>query len=479
VHPLDLIMRLAPPYRVHDTCGFLDRPAEAWEPGVPADPTRIHVDGRWIKDGQGRTLLLHGVNVSAAAKVPPHLPLTDPGHFRRLAAWGLNAIRLLVVWEALEPERGRYNETYLDAIVRLIEAAWAEGIFTVVDFHQDLFARAFHGDGAPAWALPLRRWPPLHRNINWFFNYFDSHSVKEAFMRFWSNTDGIRDSYAALLAHVARRCARLPGVLGYDIMNEPMAPVRDVFTGRLDRDILPPFYRQMGQAIRAEDPHRLLFIEPGPIAAFSFPSLLTRRPLNMPNLVYAPHFYDQTVSTTRHFNGDLRNLIRSLNVMSHTAARLGASLTIGEFGALNHPDNPRAFYAAQLAQFDRYLVNWFAWNYTPCHVDWNREDASIVAPDGSERPPVAVIIRPYPRATAGTLHTVYYHAPTRDFLMAYRPMPGVTGPTEIFLPASRHYPDGFQVAVRGGDWMFDETRELLLVETDRRATRCVVCVRRS
>jgi endoglycosylceramidase len=473
-------MRLAPPYRVNFTQGYLYSPAESWRRGMPAaDPTTIHVDGRWIKDGQGRTLLFHGVNVSAAAKVPPHLPLTDPAHFRRLASWGLNAVRLLVVWEALEPERGRYNEAYLDTIATLIEAARAQGIHTVIDFHQDLFARALRGDGAPAWALPPHHGRPHHRNVNWFFNYFDSRSVKDAFMRFWSNTDGIRDSYAALLAHVARRCARLPGVLGYDVMNEPMAPVREVFTGEFDRDILPPFYRQMARAIRAEDPHRLLFIEPGPIASFSFPSLLIERRLNLPNLVYAPHLYDQTVSTTRHFSGNPRNLVRSLNVMSHTAARLGVNLTIGEFGAINRPDNPRQFYAAQLAQFDRYLVNWFAWNYTPCHVDWNQEDASIVEPDGRERPPVMALIRPYPRATAGTLQTVFYHAQTRDFLLAYRPASGASGPTEIFLPARRHYADGFHIGVRGGDWCFDEAREVLLVEADPGAAQCVVRVRRA
>jgi len=472
-------MRTAPPYRINYARGFLDYPAASWQPGVAADPHAIHVDGRWIKDQQGRTLLLHGVNVSAAAKVPPHLPLTDPAHFQRLASWGLNAVRLLVVWEALEPERGRYNEGYLDAIVGLIEAAWAQGLFTVIDFHQDLFARFFRGDGAPEWALPPRRRRPLHRNINWFFNYFDSGSVKEAFVRFWSNVDGIRDRYAALLGHVARRCALLPGALGYDVMNEPMAPVADVYTGRLDRDILPPFYRQMARAIRAEHPQCLLFIEPSPIAAFSFPSLLIERPLHLPNVVYAPHLYDQTVSTTRHFNGNAKNLIRSLNVMSHTAAQLGVNLTIGEFGALNRPDNPQAFYAAQLAQFDRYLVNWFAWNYTPCTVDWNREDASIVEPDGCERAPVAAIIRPYPRATAGTLQTVFYHRPTHDFLMAYRPASDIAGPTEIFLPAGRHYGDGFRVTVRNGDWRFDEARELLLVEADRRASQCVVRVRRA
>ncbi|GKT85753.1 glycoside hydrolase family 5 protein [Colletotrichum tofieldiae] len=133
-------------------------------------------DGYFV-DGYGRTLTLHGLNISGASKLPTrpnglsHLtdgffehrtvtfigrpfPLEDaPLHFRRLQAWGLPLIRLLVTWESLghsgpNPQTDLDLE-YIDYLRELIELMPKYGIKCFICAHQDVWSRFSGGSGAP------------------------------------------------------------------------------------------------------------------------------------------------------------------------------------------------------------------------------------------------------------------------------------------------------------------------------------------
>src|SRR5512138_2240499 len=102
---------------------------------------KMHIEGSFIKDNAGRTLMLRGVNLGGSSKVPASpngatyiregffdhrgvsfvgrpFPLAEADeHFRRLRAWGLTFLRLVVTWEAIEHAGpGIYDEGYLDYI---------------------------------------------------------------------------------------------------------------------------------------------------------------------------------------------------------------------------------------------------------------------------------------------------------------------------------------------------------------------------
>ena len=91
------------------------------------------------------------------ASLGPIPALERAERLEQLADWGVSVIRLVISWEAYEPTLGTYDDAYLAAMVRIAEAAWERGIYTIVDVHQDGYSRyqlGGCGDGFPEWAIP-------------------------------------------------------------------------------------------------------------------------------------------------------------------------------------------------------------------------------------------------------------------------------------------------------------------------------------
>lgn len=343
-------------------------------------------------------MLLRGANVSGRSKTPPFLPLDDPRDLDRLAAWGMNAIRLLVTWEGIEPERGDYDDRYLERIAELARAAGELGLHVIVDFHQDLFARDYGGDGAPAWATAG---PGARANgRSWFWHYALSSGVQRSFARFWRDEDGVRTAFFAAVAHTMRMFADIDAIVGWDLFNEPMGSLLDVASGRFERELLTDFHRESIALRDREAPGRLLFVEPTPLVAFGVPSRLGA--LVGSDLVHAPHLYDATALLASRFMPRLSTVPPALQRIARDGQRVQWPTVIGELGVLNGIRDSDAMMEDQCARLDRDFVSWLVWQYNPSTDDWNDEDASIVEPDGSERPWTAALVRPYPRALAGT-----------------------------------------------------------------------------
>ena len=123
----------------------------------------IHVNNktRMLEDAQGRSVIFHGVNV--VYKVAPYIPSNgtfDPDlsltneDIQNMVDWGFNFVRLGVMWEAVERAPGVYNDTYLDEVTKLINKLGENGIYTLVDAHQDVFARRMCGEGVPDFYVP-------------------------------------------------------------------------------------------------------------------------------------------------------------------------------------------------------------------------------------------------------------------------------------------------------------------------------------
>lgn len=120
--------------------------------------------------------MFHGVNV--VFKVDPYIP--SDGEFDSqnslndedialLKKWGMNFVRLGVMWEAVEREPGVYDDAYLDRIANLVEKLGQNGIYTLIDAHQDVFARSVCGEGMPDFYAQESLKEDSHC-INWFMD---------------------------------------------------------------------------------------------------------------------------------------------------------------------------------------------------------------------------------------------------------------------------------------------------------------------
>ena len=425
---------------------------------------RLRVVSSRLVDDRGRTLLLRGPNLTNSNKTPDaegtFIPDWIDGEvFSDIAARGFNSVRFLLVWEAIEPEPGLYDETYLDRVEEIVHLAEESGISMILDMHQDLFSRAYGGDGAPAWALP--DWPaPYEPWAPWFINYIRP-VVLLAFDRLWRDRDDVQLRFRKCWAALARRFRDEPAVIGYDLLNEPYPGTWLLAPDRFDRDALGPFCASLIERIRAEDPESLIFFEPSALrtnvlAPFGFPSAL---PADLgEGIVFAPHFYDPLVTLTHRWDGDSARLENAADDLVAEAERLGSALWVGEWNVWEYSvEGGEAYLEAQLRIFDERAASWSFWEY-------NLDDGGCPFTPGSPNAWMAEALdRPYPRRTAGTIEVLSFDPQSGEFLLQVGPEPGVEAPSEIYLPG-RAYGEDFRVDVSdGAPWRFEEDRRILQV----------------
>ena len=51
------------------------------------------------------------------------------------------------------PQRGKYNETYIEVINEIVSKSAQYGIFTLLDMHQDVLSPKFCVEGMPDWMV--------------------------------------------------------------------------------------------------------------------------------------------------------------------------------------------------------------------------------------------------------------------------------------------------------------------------------------
>jgi endoglycosylceramidase len=426
--------------------------------------------GRWITDTSGRVAVLHGVN--QVYKVAPYTPSSDgfgDDDATFLAANGLDAVRLGVIWAAVEPQPGHYDDAYLDSIATTVRTLAAHGIVSQLDFHQDLYNEKYQGEGAPAWAVADDLLGQLLPNPALGFpgNYLANPSEWHTWDQFWGNARaadgvGLQDHYARAWAHVAARFAGDRAVAGYDVINEP-------FPGTLFETCLVPlvgcpvfdagplsaFYNRVDAAIRAVDPGHAVYIEPnvfftqadvtglqppaGARRGLSFHDYCSTEELTANNALCPPQD-DLTVGSANTF------------AQSH-----GMPALLTEFGATDDLAN----IASVMQIADKYRTGWLEWAYTGHDKTSSSPDGQALVLDPS-LPPVGgnvvtdklrTLAEPYPQLVAGTPDPWSFSAGVFRLSYSTARVDGsgafpAGAVTQIAVPAIQ-FPGGYRVTVSG------------------------------
>ena len=194
------------------------------------------VDGRLL-DQRGREVTLRGVNARVEGvfdvtfddgRLPlEDIPTFDAGDVDRMRDLGFNLLRLPINWSALEPSAASTRRAYLDRIAAVVELCAKRGVLVLLDFHQDAFSKEIGQDGAPRWVLDLLLGPNGYPYLGGPITDLNARRLAphtlEAFRRFDANEQGVQDLFAQAAAVVAKRFRRNRTVVGYEIMNEPLA----------------------------------------------------------------------------------------------------------------------------------------------------------------------------------------------------------------------------------------------------------------
>jgi endoglycosylceramidase len=453
--------------------------------------------GRWITDRGGRVVIMHGLNM--VNKRPPYLPSAlgfgadDAAFLRRN---GFNTIRLGLIYKAIEPQPGRIASGYLRK-ERSIERTLAKrGIFSLVDFHQDLYNEKFGGEGWPDWAV-LDDGQPAEPLSGFPASYITSPGLNRTFDNWWANEPGpgsvpLQSRYAGAWAEVASVFRADPGVLGYDLLNEPwpgstwMTCANTDGCPAYDRGSLRPFYERVIPRIRTADRQSLVFYEPQVLFNFGSDTNLGR--LAAKNLGFSFHVYCLVglVAGGPSGCGDLEQLVLD-NADAH-AKQTDTALMMSEFGATDDIATLERVVDAA----DQHMVSWQEWHYCGCDdptTQASSGDVQALVRDPKKPPQgdnvfhdkLKALARPYPQAIAGTPLKYSFDEASGRFQLAFskRRAAGhgrfARGLSDIFIPRL-HYRHGYRAKVVGALVLSKPNAQHLILRGLREADRVDVTV---
>lgn len=247
----------------------------------PADVIKVSTSGHFV-DGFGRVRIFRGFNDVGEAKGSGETPggpqyqpylFETPEVVEQLEKWGFNAARVPMMWSGLALEEGMYDYAYASTMMGVVADLNAHGMYSLLDMHQDVLSSTLgEYDGAPQWLTNRteRRhaypWPLEEPLKSWGLGYM-AEATGQSFQEIYDNTHGGLDAWGDVWKYAARLFKDVPGILGYELLNEPWAG--DVYAqpslmvpGVAGAQNLQPSYASVAASIREVDDDTIIFYEP-------------------------------------------------------------------------------------------------------------------------------------------------------------------------------------------------------------------------
>jgi endoglycosylceramidase len=414
----------------------------------PAPTQPIGHQGRWLTDASGRVVLLHGVNyVSKTVGATPDADGFGADDAAWLADNGFDVVRLGTTAASIMPSPGVIDTAYVQSFADTVDTLTAHGLLVLVDLHQDGWGPSLGDDGFPDWMTITHGATDTHTTFPLY--YVTNPAIQAAFQSFWNDEAGpggvaLQSRVAAIWSALAAKVGSNPGVLGYDLVNEPWPGTTwqacTATTGCPAQDAagLDAYDARMTTAIRAQDPTHLLFPEPYVLFNFGIGPTHITLPGGDAKSGLSWHMYTLDV-------GEEPSVIAHANAWSSST---GGALLNTEFGATSDP----VAINRQIGELDDALEPWIWWSYSE---EITKDLHKPPTEDNLNQPAVSAIVRPHPVAVAGTPTALHYDTTAKALTFSYRTTRAGGGTfacgtvTSLQVPV-RSYPSGYHVTVTGG-----------------------------
>jgi len=476
---------------------------------------RVRIDpvsGNFVgKDGRTRTF--HGVNV-VQKSFPWHPSLGEFNQYHSLNAedmanlksWGFNAVRLGMMWPGVEPSEGQYNSTYLKVMRQIVDDLYSHGIYTIVDFHQDSLSEEWCGEGIPAWMVPMlgplmnschdglitkigriigqcKTFSDFHISIDPATGFpntkecqevtFDAYSRTPELVSAWGHfyhSEVIQKKFQAFWQKVATEFVGAPGLIGYDLINEPLngnfwTQPDYLLPGHHDREVLQPMYKALHDVIREVDSSAIIMYEPPPFPDTYPDNIPALKGVHSMGATSGPAGKDvahQALSYHIYSCGfALAQCARTGDTPSPTCdvcdtfadaavstrdkdrKRLGGGVFLTEFGACSGSEACVAEIDRVLSQAEDSFHSWAYWQFKYNHdiTTVSGKIEGFYQDDGTlQHAKVAALSRTYAPAVAGLPRLAKFDMKTGAFRLQYESEQSTLHlPTEVFLNQEMNY----------------------------------------
>mgnify|MGYP004533686411 FL=1 len=399
---------------------------------------RITSDNKRFITEAGKEILFNGINFVCKEKDKGYLFADHKRLFKSFADKGFNLVRLGIFWDAVEPQPGEYDMSYLQKISDVITDAKTEGLYVIVDMHQDLWSVEY-GDGAPKWATITDG--AFHPNdcAMWFDAYLRSDAIINAADHFWKNDKaddgkGLMDHYADMWREIVKFLEKHENIIGYEPMNEPfmgslarntfglagmktkekypdfdfmtmqgITPESQAYMSAIinkefvkwDEDVLMSFYRRIQQAV-SPFTEKALVTGGNIYSSAAFDSGISRLESKDGDIwqIYAPHGYDSVVDSDNYENFSQENVIHIFEDKRKTQEKLNIPVVVGEWGAFPSKDFTNTLIEQMNLILEKYLWSSTYWQYLPGMENDKNYDA---------------LKRAYPVEISGSLCSYHYN----------------------------------------------------------------------
>jgi endoglycosylceramidase len=378
-------------------------------------------DTLYLHDKEGRIAIYHGVNISNYSKSAPFLPWQTKEDFAKLKSWGFNLVRYLIFWQAIEPEKGVFDEVYIQKTIDRIKCLQQLGIDVIIDIHQDVYATKFLGNGFPAWTIhddSLNFTP----RTPWNMNYFEP-AVIASYNYFWKNEE-LKTAYITMLKYVLTAVDNIDNVIAIDVMNEPFLGTIPSF----EKNVLTKFYNDI-QKMMIDINFRLeMAFEPMMYTSAGIPTNLNFIPQR--DCFYYPHYYDAFCHEGKPYASLNKTIMeQAIRIKRAEAQSFNSPLLFGEFGISPSVGGHIEYLQDFVKLTNENLIGWTYYTYDKKSVD----DFGIVDDFGKPTDLLAPLICVYPQKIAGKnpivtcsdcQFTLTYDLDSQNYRAA----------TEIFIP---------------------------------------------